>query len=149
VLDRIPVYVRAPAVVVLAEPGANTREQSWDTLTARVYIGEMNRPWETAFELYEDDATTYAYEKGAILLTRLTAKRKTNRSFTLTIAPKNTRINPIPARRKWRLELVGLTRRPTIRANHRTLPSARQPACWHADLPGAETAKRLAVSISW
>ncbi|UCG17581.1 MAG: glycoside hydrolase family 31 protein [Phycisphaerales bacterium] len=149
VLHRIPVYVRAPAVVVLADPGATTREPSWDTLTARVYIGDMNGPWQTAFELYEDDATTYAYEKGAVLLTRLTAKRKTERSFAFTIAPKGKRMKPIPARRKWRLELFGLTRQPTLRANGRALPARQKGACWTAELPFGNTSARQRVTITW
>jgi alpha-D-xyloside xylohydrolase len=59
-LDRIPVFARSGAVLVLGPRVQYATEKKWDTLEVRVYPGANG----TA-TLYEDENDNYNYEKGA------------------------------------------------------------------------------------
>lgn len=148
-LDRIPVLVQAPAVVVLAEASDNTRDQRWDHLTARVYTGDSESPWQATCHLYEDDSTTYACEEGELLTTRLTARRKSSGSFTLTLAPSGRRHRSVPTRRRWRLEIYGLDSQPVVRVGTEAHTSKREGSCWAAELPPTGTTRPWAVTVAW
>jgi alpha-D-xyloside xylohydrolase len=58
--DAIPVYVRAGSIVPFGPELQYTGEKAADPLTLYVYAGSNG-----AFTLYEDQGTTYDYEKGA------------------------------------------------------------------------------------
>jgi alpha-glucosidase len=58
-LDVIPFYVRAGTILPLG-PVIQSTAETEDPLEVRIYPGA-----DAAFSLYEDDGTTYAYEKGA------------------------------------------------------------------------------------
>jgi alpha-D-xyloside xylohydrolase len=58
--DAIPVYVRAGSIVPFGPELQYTGEKPADPLTLYVYAGANG-----AFTLYEDQGTTYDYEKGA------------------------------------------------------------------------------------
>jgi alpha-D-xyloside xylohydrolase len=58
-LDRIPLFVKAGALLPLATPTLHTADPKSRELEVRVY-GTAGEP----FTLYEDDDTTYAYERG-------------------------------------------------------------------------------------
>lgn len=59
-LNVIPAYVRAGSIVTLGPVIQSTALGVEDPLEIRVYPGA-----DANFDLYEDDGTTYAYEKGA------------------------------------------------------------------------------------
>jgi alpha-D-xyloside xylohydrolase len=56
---RMPLYVKAGAILPVGDAIQHTREPQTD-LTVYVYTGESG-----AFTLYEDEGTSYSYEKGA------------------------------------------------------------------------------------
>ena len=58
-LDVIPFYVRAGTILPIG-PVIQSTAEAEDPLEVRIYPGA-----DAAFSLYEDDGTTYAYEKGA------------------------------------------------------------------------------------
>lgn len=58
-LARIPLFVKAGAILPWAPEALHTRDAQWDPLTLHVYPGADGR-----FVLREDDGTTYAYERG-------------------------------------------------------------------------------------
>ena len=58
--DSIPVHVRAGSIVPVGPELQYTDEKPADPITLYVYAGA-----DGAFTLYEDDGTTYGYEKGA------------------------------------------------------------------------------------
>ncbi len=58
-LDVIPFYVRAGSILPMG-PVIQSTSEAEDPLEVRIYPGA-----DAAFSLYEDDGTTYAYEKGA------------------------------------------------------------------------------------
>jgi alpha-D-xyloside xylohydrolase len=57
-LDRIPLYVRAGAIVPFGPAQRYIGEKSRETITLYVYAGVDGR-----FSLYEDDGRTYTYEQ--------------------------------------------------------------------------------------
>jgi len=59
-LDAIPVFARAGSLVPFGPELAYTSEKPADPVTLFVYAGA-----DGAFELYEDDGTSYGYETGA------------------------------------------------------------------------------------
>jgi alpha-D-xyloside xylohydrolase len=58
--DTLPVHVRAGSIVPVGPEMEYTDEKPADPITLYVYAGA-----DGAFSLYEDDGTTYGYEKGA------------------------------------------------------------------------------------
>ncbi len=58
--DSVPVFVRAGAIVPAGPEIQYTSEKPADPLTVHVYPGA-----DGEFTLYEDDGTTYGYERGA------------------------------------------------------------------------------------
>ena len=64
-IDTLPLFVRAGSIVPFGEPVLSTK-QLQKLAKLRVYPGA-----NAEFTLYEDDGTTYAYEKGASHVTRL------------------------------------------------------------------------------
>jgi alpha-D-xyloside xylohydrolase len=64
-IDRLPLFVRAGSIVPLGEPIESTK-QFQAIAKVRVYAGA-----DGDFTLYQDDGTTYAYEKGERSITRL------------------------------------------------------------------------------
>jgi alpha-D-xyloside xylohydrolase len=58
--ERLPVYVKAGSILPMGPELQYTDEKPADPLTVWVYTGA-----DGAFELYEDDGVSYAYEKAA------------------------------------------------------------------------------------
>ncbi len=82
--NRIPVAVRAGAIIPMASPMANTAEVgAWDKLTLEVW------PHGTSdFSVYRDDGRTFDYQKGRYTVTKLSSQ-EANGMERLTIAPSN------------------------------------------------------------
>lgn len=59
-LYRLPVFVKAGAIIPIQKLIQNTGENPGDTLEIHIYAGKGN----THYVYYEDDGTTYNYEKG-------------------------------------------------------------------------------------
>ena len=58
-LSQIPLYVRAGSLVPLAPPAQYTGQIPGDAIELRIYPGAA-----AAFTLYDDDGSSYAYERG-------------------------------------------------------------------------------------
>jgi alpha-glucosidase (family GH31 glycosyl hydrolase) len=148
-LDRIPVYVRGPSVIVLAAPADNTRRQSWTRLTVRLYLGDMADGWETRFDLYEDDGETYAYEKGAYRLTTIRGRRQAPRSASLTFQPQGRRPAHPARQRRWDLELFGVASCPRIRVGPTVVGVTSDGECWRTRLPAIGVTQPMRLTIAW
>ena len=66
-LDRLPLFVRAGAIVPLAPPAQFDGERMWDQITLLIYPQDRSR-----FEMYEDDGRTNAYRQGRFSRTPIT-----------------------------------------------------------------------------
>ncbi len=58
--DKIPVFVKAGAIIPMAKAMQYTSEKPWDSLEIRIYRGANG-----SFSLYEDEGDGYNYEKGS------------------------------------------------------------------------------------
>lgn len=59
-LNKMPVYVKESSIVPMQSLIQTTAEQPTDTLTINIFKGDINN----SFVYYEDDGSTYNYEKG-------------------------------------------------------------------------------------
>jgi len=64
-MDEYPIYVRAGAVIPLADQMLTTKDGDWSHLTLDVYPGQGGAT------LYEDDTASNAYQTGAFRTTQL------------------------------------------------------------------------------
>ena len=79
-LDKIPLFVRAGAILPMGKAIQYTGEKSADTLEIRVYKGA-----DAEFVLYEDEGDNYNYEKGQYSLISFKWNEK---ALSLTIGDK-------------------------------------------------------------
>jgi alpha-D-xyloside xylohydrolase len=96
--DRIPVYVRDGSIVPVGPELQYTDEKPADPITLIVYTGTDGR-----FSLYEDDGTSYGYERGAFARIPL---RWDERSRTLIIGRRVGSFPGMLARRSFQLVFV-------------------------------------------
>jgi alpha-glucosidase (family GH31 glycosyl hydrolase) len=87
-LDRMPVLVRAGAIIPTGDP---------DHLTLTVHRGTTG-----TFTLYEDEGRGFGYERGRFARTKIT-----HRANTLTIAAARGTFPGRPRRREWTVRFVG------------------------------------------
>jgi alpha-D-xyloside xylohydrolase len=93
-IDTLPIFVRAGSILPLGSPVESTNEvQKIDTL--RVYRGA-----DAAFELYDDDGTTYAYEHGISQTTQL--------HWTEAAGKLDRAGSPLPPGSAATVELIGI-----------------------------------------
>lgn len=69
-LDRIPLFVRAGAILPFAEPALSTKLMDMGRLRFEVYTGAAG-----VFDLYEDDGISYDYREGRYNLYRFTLSK--------------------------------------------------------------------------
>ena len=91
--DAIPVHVRAGSIVPLGPELQYTAEKPADPITLYVYAGA-----DGAFTLYEDDGTSYRYERGASARIPIAWDEATR---TLTIGAREGSFPGMLARRRF------------------------------------------------
>jgi len=66
-IDKVPILVKAGAIIPMAPGGQRYVDEKKDPLTIRIYPEGIS-----SFELYEDDGISYDYEKGVYAITTFT-----------------------------------------------------------------------------
>ncbi|HVR20190.1 MAG TPA: TIM-barrel domain-containing protein [Polyangiaceae bacterium] len=97
-LDAIPVHVRAGSIVPFGPELTYTGEKPADPIVLFVYAGS-----DGEFELYEDDGTSYAYEKGAFSVIPM---RWNDATRTLTLAARRGSFSGMPGERTFHVVRV-------------------------------------------
>ena len=92
-LDRIPVFVRAGAIVPSQQAMQYTHQYAIDPLTLTVY--PLTSDGTVATQYYEDDGTTFDYLKGVVLRRTHTQQRAGN-SLAVEISPAEGSFRPAP-----------------------------------------------------
>ena len=96
-LDRLPLFVRAGAILPLGPVIQYADERGVDDLTLLVYPHGRQQ-----FELYEDDGQTNAYWRGAYAVTRFTCVGDAAAgTITLSVAPVSDDASLIPSGRSY------------------------------------------------
>jgi alpha-D-xyloside xylohydrolase len=96
--NRIPAFVRAGSIIPFGPAVQYIGEKPADPLTIYVYAGANGQ-----FTLYEDEGTTFEYEKGAFTEIPLSWS---DASRTLTIGARKGSFTGMPAERSFRVALV-------------------------------------------
>jgi len=146
-LNRLPVYVRAGAVIPLGPAMQHTDEKPIDELAVHVYgFGSDDIATETrtgAFDLYEDDGLSNDYQNGKFQRTRLRFEQsKETTRFAIETESGDGRFRVVPAR-AYALHFHGV-RAPggEVRLNGKAIPrsddqgAARGGASWRTDERG-------------
>ncbi len=95
--NRIPVAVRAGAIIPLAPDMRNTAEKFWDPLTLEIFPSGRS-----SFTLYRDDGVTFDYRKGEFTLTQFMSEEQGG-TISLTIGESNKRFTPHEYRARFHL----------------------------------------------
>jgi alpha-glucosidase (family GH31 glycosyl hydrolase) len=98
-LERLPLLVRAGALVPMGPIVQHTRERPLDEVMLRVYPAGASR-----FELYEDDGHSNAYRRGHYALTAFECATSPG-AVTVRIGETRGDRSVVPAVRRYRLEL--------------------------------------------
>lgn len=117
-LNRIPVFIRQPAIIPMGKVKKYVNETPDDTLTIHVYPGGMTR-----FDLYEDDGNSndYLYEKYAI--TQINTSY-TDGAVNLSIKPAQGHYPDLVKLRTWIIVFHLIQKYNTIHCNGQKLNSA-------------------------
>ncbi|MGA2443848.1 MAG: TIM-barrel domain-containing protein [Opitutaceae bacterium] len=127
-LNRIPVAVRAGAIIPLAPDMKNTSEKPWDPLTLEVFPDGPS-----SFTLYRDDGITFAYRQGDYTLTHFTSE-ETSAAVRLVIDESNKRFVPSVYRVRFHLgETPTSVRLGDLVVRQRTGPGEVAPGEWAWD----------------
>jgi alpha-glucosidase (family GH31 glycosyl hydrolase) len=129
-LDRLPLFVRAGALLPLAPLTQFDGERMWDEITVLVYP-----EGDGSFDLYDDDGRTRDYQSGRFACTALSSRV---RPGSVTVRIETTRGDPsvIPPGRIYILQVLApLPRRVTANGAPVTYTpdgaEAGQAAFWH------------------
>ena len=98
-LDRLPIFVRAGAIVPMGPVVQHTRERALDEVTLLIHPGGTSR-----FEMYEDDGHSQAYRTGHHALTVFTCTADA-RGVTIGIAAPTGDRSMVPAGRRYVLQI--------------------------------------------
>ncbi len=86
--NRIPVAVRAGAIIPLAPDMLSTGEKPWDPLTLEIWPAGHSR-----FTLYRDDGVSFGYQRGEFTVTQIVSEADA-RAVVLTIDESNKQFTP-------------------------------------------------------
>ncbi|HUX87045.1 MAG TPA: TIM-barrel domain-containing protein, partial [Chloroflexota bacterium] len=98
-LDRLPLFVRAGAIVPLGPILQFADERPLDEVTVLIYPGP-----DSHFELYDDDGRTNAYRQGAFAITRLGCRHEVGQTIVEVADPDGDR-SVIPTNRTYTLQI--------------------------------------------
>lgn len=149
-LERIPTFLAEGGILPLGEVVEYVGQRESATLTLEVFAGAT----ETGVDLYEDDGTSHAHEKGAYRITELRAVRRDN---ALTLRRAVTHDGYRVTARKLEIRLYDVASAPRrVTWDGKTLTGSGENAAWTHD-PGRrvltvrvrEKDKRQMLQVHW
>jgi alpha-glucosidase (family GH31 glycosyl hydrolase) len=114
-LDKLPVFVKAGAIIPMYPAMNYDGEKKADTLTLDIYPSK-----NTAFSLYEDDGLTRDYRKGAFAKTLIGVNADNNVLISINAAVGN--YNGKYLQRVYLLSVHQSAAPKTVAVNHKNLP---------------------------
>lgn len=130
-LERAPLFVKAGAVISVAEPVRRTRDLQMDVLRLKIFPGS-----DAEYRHYEDDAISEKYRDGECEWTPIRSESRGDRC-TVTISPIEGRCPALPANRAIEVVFAGRVRPASV-----LVDGAR-----HDDWTYDEAAGALAVRV--
>ncbi len=126
-LDRIPLFVKAGAIIPMYPPMLHDREKPKDPVTFDIY------PFgRTSFSMYEDDGVTQSYRAGAFArtLVEVDAPRSLDEpgaQVTVKVGAAKGSYKDMPASRSYILDLHVPGRPASVKLGDRILPAFQLP----------------------
>ena len=127
-LDRIPLFVRAGAIVPMYPPMLHDREKPKDPVTFDIY------PFgRTSFSLYEDDGVTQAYRTGAFARTLIEVDApksldEPGAQVTVKVGGAKGAYKDMPGSRSYVVDLHVPSKPASVKLGDRALPIFQVPA---------------------
>ena len=115
--ERMPVFIKEGSIIPVGPELQYTNEKPADPITLFVYTGK-----DAAFSLYEDEGTTYNYEKGAFANIPFTYNESTK---TLTIEKREGNFNGMLAKRTFRIIWISKDRPKELNAAQKALTTVQ------------------------
>jgi hypothetical protein len=121
-LDKLPVFVKAGAIIPMYPEMLYDREKPKDPVTVDVY------PFgKSSFSLYEDDGTTQAYRKGAFARTLIEAEAPKSldvpeAQITVNVGSANGTYKGMPASRSYMVDVHVPAKPASVKLGDRDLP---------------------------
>jgi alpha-glucosidase (family GH31 glycosyl hydrolase) len=148
--DRIPLFVRAGAILPMAPDMMYSSEKPWDPITLEIWPAG-----ESTGTLYQDDGATTAFTKGESTATTFRSTEQAGKKVTLRIEPSNPKFGP----KQW-IAKFHLTSVPTaVTVDGKAVSATADAAAisgWSFDaetgtltvrLPGEHAAHALAIAL--
>jgi alpha-glucosidase len=135
-LDKLPIFVKAGAIVPMYPEMLHDRDKPKDPVTFDVY------PFgKTSFNMYEDDGTTQKYRTGAFARTLIEVEAPKDldapeAQIDVRVGPAKGKYNDMPANRLYAVD-VHVSRKPAnVRLAERALPVLEKKADFDAAREG-------------
>ncbi|MCC6747556.1 MAG: glycoside hydrolase family 31 protein [Deltaproteobacteria bacterium] len=119
-LERLPLFVRGGTLLLEGEERHSTGEARWTRLTAHLYPAAAATASYEA-ELYEDDGTSYAYERGEYAKTPFSVSQAPG-ELRVTLRPGSGRFPERPLSRRLELVVYGRPRPLAVLRDGGSLP---------------------------
>lgn len=128
-----PLYVKGGAMIPMGPITSYTDQEPLEVVRLDIYPSG-----ESAYRIYEDDGSTYAYEKGEYAITEIRCQEKP-RTIQLRIGERKGSYRGMPARRSYLLSLHTSTAPASVRLDGKRIPAAEsreslfhtpQGGCW-------------------
>lgn len=127
-LERLPLFVRAGAILPLGPEMEHTGERPLDELTLRIFPGVA----PSYYTLYEDDGHSTGYLQGQSARTRISLRPHAG-GFTLELAPLEGSYRGMTLHRDLTVELPCASPPGQLRAHGRLLPYGEGSPAWTYD----------------
>lgn len=121
-LDRMPIFVKAGAILPMAPPMDFSDQRPLDSLTLEVYAGKPG-----SFRLYEDDGTSLDYRNQQYSWTEFRYNPSPDGNHELTIGPAQGRYAGQPRTRRYTIRIHGLLKPSAVRLEDTVLSAIDVP----------------------
>lgn len=138
--DRIPLFVRAGAILPTAPDMMYSGEKPWDPVTLDIWPAGVSTD-----SLYEDDNGSTAYLRGESTTTVFRSVETPGRSVEFTITPSNAKFGP----QRWiaRFHLTSIATAVSVDGKAVPLQFDTASATLTVDVPGGRIAHRVNVTL--
>ncbi len=126
-LDRMPLFVKAGAIIPMQPDMAYSDEKPLETLVLDVYAGDKG-----SFSLYEDDGNSLDYKTGKSARTPL-AFTKAGGKAEVSVGPTKGEYTGQPAARAYQVRIHGIAKPGSVTVNNKKVEMGEGKEGWSWD----------------
>jgi alpha-glucosidase len=128
-LEEVPVFVKAGAIVPMQPDMLHTGEKAVDPLILTIFPGR-----EGSMRVYEDAGNSVAYQKGECAWTPVTMKEEGVRDVAIAVGPRTGSYPGMPAERAYEFRLVNRMPPELVEIDGHAVPNGAEgsgPGWWY------------------